>query len=127
MSCKVYPVQKSPLDCNDYIVKINGNKVEPNTARVSAVPFNRRWSGHQRQIDQTELVQFISLSTDEPLNFEIVPQKQFTDIKIRPKSLGITPEIKDGKIFFTLDKPAYMQKTILCLYASLVTLASLTK
>lgn len=35
--------------------KINGEHVELNTARFSAVSFNHHWSGHQRGLDQTEL------------------------------------------------------------------------
>ena len=107
MSYRLYPVIKTELVCDDYAVRINGKDVTLDTARVSAVPFNRRWPGHQRQIDQSEVVAFLSLATDEPLTFEITPKAPFERVKIRPKSLGITPEIKDGKIVFTLEKPAY--------------------
>ena len=106
----VYPVIKTEPLCFDYKVKINGAVVETNTARVSAVPFNRRWPGHQRDISQTEAVQFVSMSTDEPLNFEIIPQLPFeaSKVKLRPRSLGIKPIItQDGKIQFTLTRPAY--------------------
>ncbi len=91
----------------DYTVKINGLTVETDTARVSAMPFNRRWPGHQRPLDQTELVDFVSFTYTEKLEFEITPQRPFKSVDIRPASLGIAPEIKDGKIYFTLDKPAY--------------------
>lgn len=110
MSFKVYPVTKTELFCDDYIVKINGKQANLNTARVSAVPFNRRWPGHQRQIEQTEVIQFLSLATDEPLNFEIIPKAPFDakDLKIRPRSLGIVPEVTvDGVISFTLPHSAY--------------------
>lgn len=107
MSYKVYPVIDTDPFCDDYLVKVNGKEVKTNTARVSAIPFNRRWPGHQRQIEQSEAVQFLSLSTDEPLTFEITPKDPFEEVKIRPKSLGITPKTVDGKIIFTLDKPAY--------------------
>lgn len=108
MSYKLYPVVKTDLLCDDYSVKINGNEVSLDTARVSSVPFNRRWPGHQRQIEQTEIIQFLSLSTDEALTFEITPRFPFKEVKIRPRALGIIPEITaDGKIVFTLDKPAY--------------------
>lgn len=50
MVLKIYPVIKTENQCEDYKVKINGEQVELNTARVSAVPFNRRWPGHQRGI-----------------------------------------------------------------------------
>ncbi len=108
MSYKVYPAIKVADDCTNYEVKINGKAVELNTARVSAVPFNRRWPGHQRQKSQTELVNFLSYEADESVTFEIIPKKPFKNVIIRPLSLGIKPQISDGKITFTMDKPAYI-------------------
>lgn len=107
MSYKIYPVIDTEPNCNDYRIFINGTEVKSNTARVSAVPFNRRWPGHQRSLDQTEEIQFLSLATDEPLNFEIIPKTPFENVKLRPQSLGIVPSIENGSIKFTLDKPAY--------------------
>lgn len=108
MSWKAYPVTQTEIEHDGYEIKINGMKVQPNTARVSAMPFNRRWPGHQRSIDQTELVNFVSLETDETLSFEITPKERFEKVIIRPRSLGIEPEItSDGRIVFTLDNAAY--------------------
>ena len=107
MSYKTYPVTETALKCNSYTVSINGKEVTLDSARVSAFPFNRRWPGHQRSLDQTELVNFLSLETDEPLFFEITPTVPFEKVEIRPRSLGITPEVKDGRISFTLPRAAY--------------------
>ena len=108
MSHKVYPITKTDLFTENYKIKINGKEYLPDTARVSAYPFNRRWPGHQRSIDQTELVNFLNLETDEALSFEITPKTPFDKVEIRPKSLGIKPEITaDGRILFTLPKSAY--------------------
>ncbi len=109
MSYRIYPVTKVAPVCEDYLVKINGKGVESNTARVSAVPFNRRWPGHQRDISQSEPIQFLSLATDEPLEFVITPTGDFdpAKLKIRPQSLGIVPRVEDGVIRFTLPRPAY--------------------
>ena len=107
MSYRIYPVVSTEMTCDDYSVKVNGAEASLNTARVSAVPFSRRWPGHQRTLEQTEIIQFLSLATDEPLSFEITPKKPFEEVKIRPKSLGITPAVENGSIKFTLDKPAY--------------------
>lgn len=108
MSYKVYPHTAIDINHNAYKVKINGEDVPLNTARVSAVPFNRRWPGHQRSIDQTELINFVSLETDEALNFEITPAEPFEKVEILPESLGIVPDVStDGKISFTLSKSAY--------------------
>lgn len=107
MAIYIYPVEKTQNVCRDYKVKVNGKEAELNTARVSAVPFNRRWPGHQRGKEQTELINFLSLSMDEEITFEITPERDFENVIIRPQSLGITPEIKNGTIRFTLERPAY--------------------
>ena len=107
MSYQVYPVIDSIPSCDDYYVTVNGKAVALNTARVSAVPLNRRWPGHQRQLSQTELVSFLSLAADEPLRFQITPKAPFESVKLRPNALGITPRVENGSICFTLDKPAY--------------------
>lgn len=108
MALKIYPINRTENQCEDYKVKINGKQVELDTARVSAVPFNRRWPGHQRALEQTELINFLSCSADEPITFEITPKNPFEKIDIRPKSLGIVPEKTDnGTIIFTLNRPAY--------------------
>ena len=108
MSYHVYPVLPWEDTCEDYQVKINGVPVELNTARVSNQPFNRRWPGHQRQKSQTELINFLSMEMDEPVTFEITPKEPFETVIIRPLSLGIQPEIIDGTITFTLEKPAFL-------------------
>ena len=110
MSYRVYSVVGTEPTCNDYRVRVNGQEQSLNTARVSAFPFNRRWPGHQRQLEQTEVIQFLSLATDgsdEPLSFEIIPQAPFENVKIRPMSLGLVPRVENGVIKFTLDRPAY--------------------
>jgi len=92
----------------NYKVKVNGKEVKTEQARVSAMPFNRRWPGHQRTLDQTEIIDFLLIDIDEPLDFEITAPDGFENVVIRPKSLGITPEISDGRtIKFTLEKAAY--------------------
>lgn len=107
MSIHLYPVTQQQECCEAYEVRVNGVPVELNTARVSAMPFNRRWPGHQRGKEQTELVNFLSFAVDEAVTFEITPKKPFEEVMIRPLSLGIQPEIKDGKILFVLHEPAY--------------------
>ena len=76
MSYHVYPVTPTEDQCTDYRVFINGATVETNTARVSAIPFNRRWPGHQRQIEQTELVQFLSFAMDAPVKIKLIPPEK---------------------------------------------------
>lgn len=107
MSVRIYPVTRTCLECDDYTVKINGEKLDLDTARVSAYPFNRRWPGHQRQIEQTELVNFLSLAVDGQIEVEIIPKHEFEGVKIRPETLDLKAEITQSSIKFVLDKPAY--------------------
>lgn len=108
MSFRIYPVTPHDVAHDGYAVKINGQPVSLDAARVSACPYNRRWPGHQRSLDQTECVNFLSLETDEPLRFEIAPKEASEAVVIRPHSLGIVPEVTpDGRILFTLPHPAY--------------------
>lgn len=86
MSVKVYKVTQVEDICTDYEVYVNGERVELNTARVSAYPFNRRWPGHQRQIDQTELINFLSMEADEEFELRIVPKIPSLQLRIRPKT-----------------------------------------
>lgn len=104
MSYRVYPVVQTELLCEDYAVTVNGNHADLNAARVSAIPFNRRWPGYQRDISQTELVNFLSLATDEALTVEVTPAAPFDPEKVvvRPQALGIKPVCENGKITFTL-------------------------
>ena len=108
MSIKIYPVADTELSHDGYQVKLNGQFVKLDTARVSAVPLNRRWPGHQRSTEQTELCNFLSFAMDEPVSFEILPKEPFESVTVRPRSLGIEPVItEEGAIRFTLDRPAF--------------------
>ena len=51
MSLRIYPVSGKELCHDGYEVKINGKVVALDAARVSAIPYNRRWPGHQRTED----------------------------------------------------------------------------
>lgn len=108
MSAKLYPVSQTYLSCTDYTVTVDGIAAQLDTARESAVPFNRRWPGYQRAIDQTGLHNFLSLEVSGPTEFSVTPTAPFDpeQVVIRPRSLGITPRIENGTISFTLPRAA---------------------
>ena len=104
----IYPTTQTEVLCEHYQVRINGKNAPLQTARVSAYPFNRRWPGHQRDMAQSELVNFLLMEADEPLSFEIKPKTPFDAVSIRPQALGVEPLItEDGWIRFTVNAPAY--------------------
>lgn len=105
---RIYPVNEAEEACRDYKCEINGRAVVCDTARVSAVPFNRRWPGHQREKEQTELVNFLSFAAEGETEIVIYPQKPFGGVKIRPERLDAEIVVEpDVKIVVRLHSPAY--------------------
>lgn len=106
---KVYPVTKTAPLCDDYEVFVNGVRAELNTARVSAYPINRRWPGHQRQIEQTEPVCFLSFACDEAVELIIKPKDPFYTADVRPHDFaGSAKIIPCDRIVVRLDRPQYL-------------------
>ena len=103
MGTTIYHVTQTPDEYMGFRVFVNGKEAPLNCARVSAVPFNRRWPGYQRQKSQTEMINFLSFATDEEVFIEVIPLSPFEDVVIRPLSLGIKPDVTDGKISFKLN------------------------
>lgn len=107
MSVKIYNVTRTNEVCNDYEVFVNGEKAELNTARVSAYPYNRRWPGKQRQLDQTELINFLSMEADEDFELRIVPKLPSLALRIRPRDLNIYARVSaNGEIVMRVPKDA---------------------
>lgn len=80
-----------------------GGKALPvSTCYVSAYPYNRRWPGHQRTVDQREIAYFARLAGAGPVTFQYTPQRPFSKCIVRPLSAQVSPTVKDGTITFTL-------------------------
>src|ERR1019366_6783730 len=71
---------------------------------VSACPYNRRWPGHQRTIDQHEVAYFARLAAEGPITFRYTPAHPFSVCTVRPLAAKVTPKVKDGTITFTLPR-----------------------
>ena len=107
MSYQIYPVQKTDIQCRDYSVRINSVDCPVDIARVSAAPINRRWPGHQRDKSQTELINFISLETDEPLDFEITIPEKSDKVTVRPLGSVNDIAVDQRTVRFTIPGPGY--------------------
>ena len=86
-------------------VELDGKKIPCYAARVSAIPFNTVWPGHQRPLEQTELAPFarfdLSGSTEACVRVPFTPREAV----VRPLSRGIRPEITPEGILFTVPGP----------------------
>ncbi len=85
-----------------YRVKVNGQECGVHRARVSAVPFNRTWPGHQRPLDQTEMAAFICFEADEPVTVEAAYEGEIREAVMRPLSRQIEPQVSGQVMRFTL-------------------------
>lgn len=87
-----------------YKVTLCGKEIPVYTCRISSYPFNRWWPGYQRPVDQTELVSYVNLVSDEDIELTVEPtaKKEYNRIMIKPYSKGVKHEVCDGAIKFTL-------------------------
>lgn len=88
------------------VVEFAGRSVPVMEARISAMPFNRVWPGHQRDISQSRLSRFVSFDVEGnggelSIGFaDAVPEKA----RIRPFSRA-QPVRRDGKWIVRIDGP----------------------
>lgn len=90
---------------NDFEIKLNGIPAKAYFTRVSAMPFNCIWPGHQRKVEQSEEASFLSFEMDAPVEVELTAARTFEEVVIRPLSDGIKPETCGKHIRFTVEKP----------------------
>ena len=83
-------------------VTVNQRKAKPYMARVSAMPFNTAWPGHQRPLEQTEYAGFVSIESDEALTMTVTWQAPPTEVLVRPLSRGVQASLDGCTATFTL-------------------------
>lgn len=100
-----------------YRLKVNACEVPVHEARVSAIPFNCVWPGHQRPVEQTEIAAYATFDADfrQPvtLTLELLPEhpryKNFAAdrIVLRPLEYGLKPQVdREGRaVTLILDRP----------------------
>lgn len=87
-------------------VTLCGKEIPVYTCRISAYPFNIWWPGHQRPVNQTEVVSYINLVSDEEIELLVQPveKKEYKKVMIKPYSKNVTHEIGDDGIKFKLSQ-----------------------
>ncbi|MCD6284839.1 MAG: hypothetical protein J7M39_02870 [Anaerolineae bacterium] len=102
MAVRIYPVPMGIPVTEDMFCQIEGQEAPVLPCRVSAVPFNRRWPGHQRQIEQSEIAYFTSFEMTAPVTVQVRPKRACKKAVVRPLSRNVHPQIDRGIITFTL-------------------------
>lgn len=89
----------------DYTVTVNGQAVFVHQARVSAHPLNQVWPGYQRPLEQTELAAFASWDMNGPMQVQVVCSRPIQQVRVRPASRGIQPDVTGDTVGFTVNEP----------------------
>lgn len=89
----------------DYAVTVDGKAIRCHACRVSSMPFNTVWPGHQRPIEQTEIASFISFDMTSPVDLCVKLARRPKDVTIRPLGAGIGYELFGDTLYFTIKKP----------------------
>lgn len=83
-------------------VLVDGKETPLYAARVSAIPFNTVWPGHQRPLEQTELAPFLYFDLYSEVNVTLIAEKEPSEVVIRPLSKGVKAEIDGQTVRFNL-------------------------
>ena len=104
-AAEVYPVPEGERLYDGYVVTVDGAATPVSEVRCSAIPFNRRWPGHQRQIEQTELCGMVRFAFGGKATVSVTANRDFKEVKVRPLSRNVVV-CRDGrKVTFEIDRP----------------------
>ena len=90
------------LYSDDYTVEIDGKEFRARECRVSAMPFNRPWPGHQRSFSQSESAAFISVYSENAVTLRVRYKRGFHNPVVRPASKGVQVNLVDDVAEITL-------------------------
>ncbi len=82
---------------DDYTVEICGGEYKARDCRVSAMPFNTPWPGHQRDLSESESAAFISVYSNNAVTLRIKYKRGFKNPVVRPVSKGVSVKL-DGDV-----------------------------
>lgn len=100
---KIHSLPESEKKSTLYSITVNGTPVIAEFSRVSAMPFNTPWPGHQRDKSQTEESPFISFESDESVVIEVKTTKKIEKAAVRPLSKNIEVQVvTDNTVKFNL-------------------------
>ena len=105
VAAQVYSVPTGERIYPGYEVSVDGVKAPVSEVRCSAIPFNRRWPGRQRQIEQTELCGMVRFAFEGKATVSVTATRDFKDVKIRPLSRNVAFRREGRTVVFDLVRP----------------------
>ena len=101
----IYSAPTEEPAATDFALTVEGRPVFTHRARVSAHPFNQVWPGYQRPLEQTEIASFAAWDMRGPVDVVVVSASPVQEVRVRPRSAGITPVLEGNTIRFCIEKP----------------------
>ena len=101
----VYSVPEGERIYDGYSVSVDGAPAPVSEVRCSAMPFNRRWPGRQRQIEQTELCGMVRFAFDGKATVSVTAARDFKEVKIRPMSRNVAFRREGRTVTFDIARP----------------------
>ena len=80
----IYPVPNGEPIYPGFTASLDGENLPVLEVRCSSIPFNRRWPGHQRQIDQSELCGMVRFWFEGKAELTVTANRYFERAEIRP-------------------------------------------
>ncbi|MBQ3314648.1 MAG: SGNH/GDSL hydrolase family protein [Kiritimatiellae bacterium] len=87
-----------------YEAWMDGLPVKVHAIQVSAMEYNRLFTGFQRPADQTERAGFAAVEAKGATSWRVKCGRDFRKAVVRPLSAGVKPAVKDGAVEFKLPK-----------------------
>ncbi len=105
---KIYPFPDGEIPSCLYNVQADGMDISVHRCRVSAMPYNMTWPGHQRTPDQTEEAAFVTFGTDGAVKLAVKAAKPYEDYRVRPLSANVrTRKMPDGALQLDIPGPGF--------------------
>ena len=102
---RIYPISLGEPQSARWRVTVDGEAAPVRMARVSAYPINRRWPGHQRSVEETEIAGFVQFECDGKAEVAITPRAPYESVIVRPLSRGVAARRAGDTICLTLPGP----------------------
>lgn len=99
------PLPQGEKSFEGYRVWVNSTEASLYSVRVSALPFNRVWPGHQRDVSQSEEAALLSFDMESPVEITVALEKEVKTAVLRPLNAKITPILENASIRFVIDRP----------------------
>ena len=108
MSITTWPAPAEEIPSPDYTVEVDGCPVFVYQARVRAEILQNDGLWTHKPDPAGERASFAIFDMSEPVTVTVRPTRPFTSAVVLPDRTGIVPEVADGCLRFTLDRPRHL-------------------